>query len=125
MHYKEITFLRLHFCLSFFHSFFPPFFSFLSFFLSFSENIIADKLEFFFLFPSQILERVAAGNHSISEQEKKEDLTKSVWKSMGPFNGFYLPPNPLGSWENKLKDLRQMTLRDDDVILLAYPKAGS
>ena len=45
----------------------------------------------------------------------------------GPVDGMHFPPLRPGmtSWEDKIKELRQMKLRDDDVLLLTFPKAGT
>ena len=51
---------------------------------------------------------------------------EAAWGTMGPVDGMYLPPSPPGmqGWEDKIADLRGMKLRDDDVLLLTYPKSG-
>ena len=57
-------------------------------------------------------------------EEQKEFIRKNL---MGPVDGIYLPPEQPGTpkWKDKIEQIRQMTLRDDDVLLLTYPKSGS
>ena len=63
--------------------------------------------------------------------QQKPDTTmeeeESLWKQTGPVDGMHFPPLRPGmtSWEEKIKELRQMKLRDDDVLLLTFPKAGT
>ena len=58
-----------------------------------------------------------------SQQEEMDYLWENEMK---PVEGIYLPLGPPGlpPWEGKIAELRGMTLRDDDVLLFTYPKAG-
>ena len=61
-----------------------------------------------------------------SEQQTAED-NKEMWTRWQNVDGIYMPGSVQPSqkpWKERLTNLRQMKLRDDDVFICAYPKAG-
>ncbi|KAK7487793.1 hypothetical protein BaRGS_00020934 [Batillaria attramentaria] len=52
----------------------------------------------------------------MSEMENTEQVVE----------GIHLPPHPFRvPWQKHITDIRSMTVREDDVFLVAYPKAGT